>query len=856
MAIVFGLLSFWYIIIPVVVALYFIMTATVFVGGNEIALIERRALGRKMPQGRVVALGDEVGMQARTLGPGLHFQIPFIYKATKSNFTEILDDEIGLVDSVDGSAIPTGNIFAAVVPGHNSFQDGEAFIKNGGQKGPQIELLPPGKYRVNRFLFKLTKGKISEIKDGEIGLVESVDGQPIPEGHIFARAVEGHASFQNGEAFIKNGGQKGPQLEVIPPGNYRINPLLFKVTKGAVTTINEGEIGLIESADGQPIPTGRIFASVATGHNSFQSAEAFIRNGGQKGPQTEILPPGVYRIHPHLFKVTKAQAVVIQKGEVGLVTAQDGAPIPKGRLLAHSVQGHSNFEDGEAFLRNGGQKGPQIDVLLPGTYRINLNLFAIQIAPAVVIEANKVGLVNALDGIPLPEGEYVAKPVSGHTDFQDGSAFLTQNGQRGPQLDVLRPGTYYINPLMFAIETDNVAVIERGQVGVIVSNVGEEPTDDMKKRLGSSQIDSSEEEGKERYVVPKGYRGIQEEVAGPGRYYLNRRAFMAYVIDTTNITIDWDDQSDTRFDQLNVISKDGFPIQVAVKVVIRVRPDQAPYMVAKVGSIDNLIQHVIHPMIDSSFRNQASTASAMNFLQSRSEEQNKAENSARSALERYHVECVSVLICQIKLPEDLMQTQTKRIIAEQQQEMYKMEQKSQAERTEMEKMRATADQQPTLVASEIAVKVATQKKTEMITLAEGTAEAKALEGSGEGKRLKAIGEGEAAKIAAIGEATAQAYNKQQEAIGEDAIKQIKIVELIASAIQAGQIKIVPDVLVSGGHAGDGLMAQLARLLPGVDLASLLGGKKPPLDALRVEADKRFQAAAKVLKDEVTPLKES
>ena len=563
--------------------------------------------------------------------------------------------------------------------------------------------------------------------------MESVDGAAIPEGKIFAQAVEGHSSFQNGEAFIKNGGQKGPQIEIIPPGNYRINPYLFKVTKSTATKISEGEIGLIESADGSAIPAGRIFATVVPGHNSFQSGQDFITNGGQKGPQTEILPPGVYRIHPNLFKVTNAAAVVIAKGQVGMVTAQDGAPIPMGRLLAQSVPGHSNYENGEAFLKNGGQKGPQIDVLLPGTYRINLNLFQIQIAPAVVIEANKVGLVTALDGIPLPEREYVACPITGHNDYQDGSAFLTKQGQRGPQLDVLRPGTYYINPFMFSVEIDDVAVIERGQVGVVVSNVGDDPTEEMKKRLGSTQIGASEEEGKEKYVVPKGFRGIQEEVAGPGRYYLNRRAFMVYVIDTTNITIDWDDQKDTRFDQLTVISKDGFPIQVSVKVVIRVRPDQAPYMVAKVGSIDNLIQHVIHPMIDSSFRNQASTASAMNFLQSRSEEQAKAETRARADLERYHVECVSVLICQIRLPEDLMQTQTKRIIAEQQQEMYKMEQRSQAERTEMEKMRATADQQPTLVASEIAVKVATQKKTEMITLAEGNAEAKALEGTGEGQ---------------------------------------------------------------------------------------------------------------------------
>ncbi|MEI6413573.1 MAG: hypothetical protein WCP34_04810, partial [Pseudomonadota bacterium] len=185
----------------------------------------------------------------------------------------------------------------------------------------------------------------------------------------------------------------------------------------------------------------------------------------------------MYRIHPYLFKITKAPAVVIAKGQVGMVTAQDGASIQMGRLLAQSVVGHSNYENGEVFLKNGGQKGPQIDVLLPGTYRININLFQVQIAPAMVIEANKVGLVTALDGIPLPEREYVACPVTGHNDFQDGSAFLAKQGQRGPQIDVLRPGTYYINPFMFSVEIDNVAVIERGQVGVVVSNVGDDPTE-------------------------------------------------------------------------------------------------------------------------------------------------------------------------------------------------------------------------------------------------------------------------------------------------------------------------------------------------------------------------------------------
>lgn len=60
------------------------------------------------------------------------------------------------------------------------------------------------------------------------------------------------------------------------------------------------------------------------------------------------------------------------------------------------------------------------------------------------------------------------------------------------------------------------------------------------------------------------------------------------------------------------------------------------------------------------------------------------------------------------------------------------------------------------------------------------------------------------------------------AIGEEAIKQIKIVELISAAIENGNIKIVPDVLVSGGgNAADGLMGMLTKLLPGVDIPALV-----------------------------------
>jgi uncharacterized membrane protein YqiK len=657
--------------ILVVVAAFFLLIvffkSFVVVGGTELAVLERKYLGKNLPQGRVVAQHDEVGIQARTLGPGLHLLIPFLYKAKKVPFTVIAETEVGVV--------------------------------------------------------------------------ESIDGDPVPAGRIFARVVPGDDLFQNGESFLKNGGEKGPQISILPPGNYRINPVLFRVRKVPVT--------------------------------------------------------------------------LIDKGRVGLVNSMDGKPIPPGRLLAQRVEGHSAFEDGEAFLRKAGQKGPQIEILLPGTYRVNTDLFRVEVRDATVIPPNKIGLVTALDGEPLPEDEYVAKSVGGHSDFQNASAFLAAGGQRGPQFDVLKPGTYYVNPQMFQVELDDVAVVERGQVAVVVSNVGEEPkqikelVDAMAAREGTTvdkgqtpKPDDRFSIGIERYVVPKGYRGIQQEVAGPGIYYLNRRAYIIYIVDTTNISVDWDDSSETRFDPLRVVSRDGFEISVSVKVIIRVRPDQAPYMVAKIGSIENLIMHVIHPMIDSSFRNQASSTSAMNFLQDRQEEQKKAEERARVELERYHVECVSVLICQIKLPQELMDTQTKKIIAQQQLAMYQEQQKAEGTRIATEKTRAEADQQKNLVEAEIGVKIAEQNKQKAIRFAEGEGESVRLRAEGEAKGIRAKGDAEGARILAMGESTAKAYELQNKAVVAQGVTAIEIAKQVA----AGNVKVTPDFLVQGGENLGGLLS--------------------------------------------------
>ena len=662
-------------VLAVSFVLFFFWTSVAVVGGTEIAVLERRWLGKAMPEGRVVAMANEVGVQARILGPGLHVLIPFLY-----------------------------NI----------------------QKFPMIA-----------------------IGENEIGLVESIDGNPVPPGHIFARVTEGHNLFQDGEAFLNGGGEKGPQIQVLPPGLYRVNP--------------------------------------------------------------------------YLFKVEKVRVVSVPNNKIGLVVATDGQPIAPGRLLGRRVDGHDNFQNGQGFLEKGGQKGPQIDILLPGTYRVNTKLFLVDIKDATVIPSKKVGLVTARDGEPLPPSEYVAKSITGSREFQDGAAFLANGGQRGPQLDFLRPGTFYINPLMFDVTLDDVVLVQRGEVAVIVSNVGKDPAEMPLPGAAPGVKPTSDEilkAGVERYVVDNGYRGIQREVLGPGTYYLNKLGFTPHIIPTTNITIDWaDEKSDERvprvFNPLAIVSKDGFEMTISVKVIIRVLPQQAPHMVARIGTIDNLIEHVIHPLIDSSFRNQASSSEAMQFMQDRHEQQNKAEQHIIDELAKYHVECVSVLICQIVLPERLMETLTNKVVAAQQMSMYDAQKEAEDRRREMEKTKAQANLQPSLVKAEIDVQIATQQKQQSITLAEGKGQSTRLEQEGAAAGIEAVGKAEGEKIRAIGQATAEAYNKQAQALGQAPLSIIEVMKQVSG----GQIKITPDILIQGG-GGDGngsssvLSAFIASLMAG------------------------------------------
>jgi regulator of protease activity HflC (stomatin/prohibitin superfamily) len=574
--------------------------------------------------------------------------------------------------------------------------------------------------------------------------------------------------------------------------------------------VRDNQVGILtRKMTGKPLLPGQIIA----------------RNQ-EIGVLAETLRPGLYWRFPIFWKIEKVPVTEIGTDEVGVVESVDGEPLPTGRLLGDAIECDS-YQDAKRFLEGGGKKGPQVDILRPGVYRINTAVFTIKKHPVTSIEAGGVGIAVALDGISLPPGYIIApKPlehvtesrpkVRTHRFFQDGQAFLDSGGYRGPQLDTLQPGEYYVNPLLFEVKRQPVADVPPGYVAVLRSNVGEElETDSATPPTLPSLPDLRQplHEAVERLLITdRERRGILRDPIAPGIYNLNTIAYTAYLVPTSAVTIDWATGAQVRMDrnlpvpseptpqaggkaaeffkfaQLRVTSKDGFQLDVDVRMIIRIRPEHAPFVIARFGSVENLIEQIVHPLVDSSFRNRAGEEKAIAFVQGRSELQQQALTRAREEFQQYFVEAQNLLIAYIAVDKSLLDTQTKKEIAIQQQTQYQQEARAELERISVQEQKARADKQVDVIAAKLSIDIAADR-----------AEAARREAEGVRDSTKIRAEGDAEAVRRVGQATADAYAAQATVVGPERLAVLKVLEEVST----GQVKITPDVMVSGGDGGPG-----------------------------------------------------
>jgi uncharacterized membrane protein YqiK len=247
----------------------------------------------QLPSGRIIAIQGEAGYQAQTLAPGLYFwKWIWQYEITLQPLMIVPEGAIGLIMAKDGAPLRKGAVIARQVESQ-MFQDAVAFLDNGGQKGRQAAFLTPGTYRINTFLFDVSFAKMTRINENMVGIVTTLDGEPLGEGQIAGRVTEGHSNFQNADAFLSAGGSRGLQPQVILAGSFFLNPWFVLVEEIPMTEIAIGHVGVVISYYGEE---GVDVSGVEFKHGNIVSR-------GQKGVWAEPLGPGKYPLNTYILRV-------------------------------------------------------------------------------------------------------------------------------------------------------------------------------------------------------------------------------------------------------------------------------------------------------------------------------------------------------------------------------------------------------------------------------------------------------------------------------------------------------------------------------------------------------------------------
>lgn len=431
-------LNFLWIVPAVIFGIVLICKMFVNVKADEIAIIERRYIWKKMSDWRTIALPGEIGIQAKTLAPGLRLLIPFIERAEKVKFVTIWEDEVWLVTARTGRPITNWNIMGDHVECDN-FQDGVAFLVNWWQKGPQIKVLWPGQHMINLSLFDVDIQPATFIENDEVGIVNSIAGKPLTPGHVFAKHVECD-DFADWVKFLDGGGQQWLQLRVLRPWLHRINTYMFQVRTEKAVVVNEGMLRTVLANDWWQIPEGRTLADKVEGHENFQKADIFLANWWQKWRQIQHLMPWTYYINTDMFTVwEEIERVDIASDEVWVVTVLEWKPITDPSKIAADdtdLDAHQNFQDADAFLKMWGQKWLQKSVLRAAKYAINPRFATVKHAKMFKVPVWYCWVINSFIGDEWEDTTWVT--------FTHGR--IVKVGQKGIWNKTLDPGQYPYNP--------------------------------------------------------------------------------------------------------------------------------------------------------------------------------------------------------------------------------------------------------------------------------------------------------------------------------------------------------------------------------------------------------------------------
>ena len=472
-----------------------------------------------------------------------------------------------------------------------------------------------------------------------------------------------------------------------------------------------------------------------------------------------------------LLMVIYVSVVNIPGNQVGIVEKKfGGGKLPDGRILAI-----------------GGENGIQAQTLAPGWHFFYWPWqYKIDKVAVAEIKNGYIGLVYAADGLSLPGDTIYAPEWLDPKKMQNAAYFLGEGqGYKGPQLTVLEPGKYRLNTKLFTVTPVLVTNVAVGTVGVVKSNVGQAG------KTGDT-------------LVERGQRGIWKDSLTPREYYLNTKAYQITVINTRQVKVSYSaelERGEGKTQSLRPItvrSKDGFTFPVDVRVTYLINGENAPRVVATVGDDELVLTKLVTPAVRAIFRNNAEKVKALEYVQSRSTQEEQSAAMLTTELDKYGITVLAVRIGDVGDEESLgalLKTQTDREIALQEQETFQEQQRAAEQQKALSKTQQEAEEEKRLATAAYSVKVAGEEKRQRIIDAEAEAE----------------------QIKLVAQAQAEAYQLISKVIGSDNAALIEIMKLVA----AEQIRITPEVMVGGSESGG-----MTNALMGTILKDMLKTKAP------------------------------
>lgn len=257
--------------------------------------------GELLPEGESVATTtNQRGIQQEVLGPGRHFRDPFRFDWKIVDLTEIpsgdpktwtltagrLTDgsdmqsglykfegefpKIGVVTRKVGKRPPTGQVVVS---------------RESGYQGILEEVLTPGVYKINPYVYEVELYPATVIPAGFVGVVTNLFGEDrpdvaesdMPTSTAADDGDEGSAlSYQRR---LANASERGTIREVLQPGIYFINPKLMKITLVEIGYNEYSQLRIDKLTDSQisfPSDTGyliRVGVTVVWGIDPDHAAE-------------------------------------------------------------------------------------------------------------------------------------------------------------------------------------------------------------------------------------------------------------------------------------------------------------------------------------------------------------------------------------------------------------------------------------------------------------------------------------------------------------------------------------------------------------------------------------------------------